>query len=214
MKKRSTKPRGILSSLGLGLVTGAADDDPSGIVTFSQAGAAFKYGLLWTTILQTPLMIAVQMMCARVGRASGGDLADVLRDNYPRWVLWSACALLLFANVVTVAADVAGIGAGCQLLTGANALWFVPAATALMLASLTFFSYESIARVLKWLTLALLAYVVAGVLSGPDLKEVLRATFIPQITWRQDYLVTFVAVFGTSISPYLFFWQSAQEVEE
>lgn len=208
------KPAGLFRSLGPGLVTGAADDDPSGIVTFSQAGAAFKYGLLWTVLLQIPLMSAVQMMCARIGRASGGDLGDVLRENYPRWVLWSACALLVLANTVTIAADIAGIGAGCELLTGANALWFVPAATALMLGLLAFLSYRTIARVLKWLTLALVAYVVAGVLAGPNWKEVLSATFVPRVTWKLDYLTTFVALFGTSITPYLFFWQAAQEVEE
>jgi len=213
-KAKAGRLKRFLKVLGPGLITGAADDDPSGIVTFSQAGAAFQYGLLWVVPLQLPLMIAVQMMCARIGLVSGWDLAGVLREHYPRWVLWLSFLLLFVANMVSIAADIDGIAAAAELLTGIASLWFVLPVTALIFAMLAFKSYRSIVTVFKWLTLSLLAYVIAGVLAGPDWSRVLRATFLPQISSSQDYLVTFVGLFGTTISPYLFFWQSAQEVDQ
>jgi NRAMP (natural resistance-associated macrophage protein)-like metal ion transporter len=206
--------RKVAKLLGPGLITGAADDDPSGITTYSQAGAAFQYGLLWTALLQIPLMIGVQYTCAKVGLVSGRDLGRVLRDHYPIWVLWCATTLLVVANTVTAAADLAGVASGAQLLTGAPAVLVAPLAGALLLGVLVFGSYGLLANVLKWLTVSLLAYVVSGVLAGPSWSEVLKRTFVPGIRPTFEYLVTFVGVFGTTISPYLFIWQSGEEVDE
>src|SRR6185312_8162207 len=155
--------------LGPGLITGAADDDPSGIATYSQAGAAFGYGTLWI-----------------------------------------ARALLMFGNTVNIAADLGGMAAGASLLTGVPSIWFVPAFTVLILALLILASYDRMTKVLKWMTLALFSYVLAGLLAQPDPAAVLRGTFLPHITWSKAYLLTFVAILGTTISPYLFFWQAAQ----
>lgn len=200
-KAKAGQLRRFLKVLGPGLITGAADDDPSGIVTFSQAGAAFRYGLLWVVPLQVPLMIAVQMMCARIGLVSGWDLAGVLREHYPRWVLWLCFLLLFIANTVSIAADIDGIAAAAELLTGLPSLGFVLPVTALIFAMIAFRSYRFITMVFKWLTLSLPAYVIAGVLAGPKWGHVLRATFIPGISSSKGYLVTFVGLFGTTISP-------------
>ncbi|MGH7620729.1 MAG: NRAMP family divalent metal transporter, partial [Gemmatimonadaceae bacterium] len=199
--------------LGPGLITGAADDDPSGIATYSQAGAAFGYGTLWIALVTLPLMAAVQLMCARVGIVAKSGLATVLRAHYPRWLLWVACALLMFGNTVNIAADLGGMAAGASLLTGVPSIWFVPAFTALILALLILASYDRMTKVLKWMTLALFSYMLAGLLARPDPVAVLRGTFLPHITWSKAYLLTFVAILGTTISPYLFFWQAAQNAE-
>ncbi|HXD49251.1 MAG TPA: Nramp family divalent metal transporter [Gemmatimonadaceae bacterium] len=199
--------------LGPGLITGAADDDPSGIATYSQAGAAFGYGTLWIALVTLPLMASVQLMCARVGIVAKSGLASVLRAHYPRWLLWVACALLMFGNTVNIAADLGGMAAGASLLTGVPSIWFVPAFTVLILALLILASYDRMTKVLKWMTLALFSYVLAGLLAQPDPAAVLRGTFLPHITWSKAYLLTFVAILGTTISPYLFFWQAAQNAE-
>ncbi len=199
---------------GPGLITGAADDDPAGITTYSQAGAQFGFGLLWTVLFQIPLMSAVQLMCARSGRASGRDLAGVLAKHYPRWILWLAAIILLLSNTVTAAADLDAVAAALSILTGIPTLVFVLPAGAGIMALVAFTSYERLRAVLKWTTLALFAYVVAGFLARPDWGHVLRATFIPELSFSSDYLYMFVAVFGTTISPYLFFWQAAEEMEE
>ncbi|HKO15899.1 MAG TPA: divalent metal cation transporter [Gemmatimonadaceae bacterium] len=206
--------RSRVRELGPGLITGAADDDPSGIATYSQAGAAFGYGLLWTAIISLPLMAAVQLMCARIGIVKKSGLAAVLREHYPRWLLWLACALLLVGNTINIAADLAGMAAGAQLLTGVGAVWFVPGFTLLILALLVFASYERMTRVLKWITLALFSYVLAAVLSRPDWPGVLRGVVLPRVVWSEGYLLMFVAILGTTISPYLFFWQAAQNAEQ
>ena len=203
-----------LRELGPGLITGAADDDPSGIATYSQAGAAFGYGLLWTALVSLPLMSAVQLMCARIGIVARSGLAAVLRQHYPRWTLWLACSLLIVGNTINIAADLAGMAAGARLLTGIDAIWFVPAFTIVILALLVFASYERMTRVLKWLTLALFSYVFAAMLSGADWKAVLLGTFSPRLSFSRDYLLMFVAILGTTISPYLFFWQAAQNAEQ
>ena len=203
-----------LRELGPGLITGAADDDPSGIATYSQAGAAFGYGLLWTALVSLPIMSAIQLMCARIGIVARSGLAAVLREHYPRWMLWLACALLIVGNTINIAADLAGMAAGAGLLTGIPSIWFVPAFTVLILALLVFASYENMTRVLKWLTLALFSYVFAAMFSGADWAGVLVGTFWPHLSLSRDYLLTFVAIMGTTISPYLFFWQSSKEVEE
>jgi NRAMP (natural resistance-associated macrophage protein)-like metal ion transporter len=195
------------------LITGAADDDPSGIATYSQAGAAFGYGTLWIAVITLPLMAAVQLMCARVGIVARSGLASVLRAHYPRWLLWVACGLLLIGNTVNIAADLGGMAAAASLLTGVPSVWFVPAFTFLILALLVFASYEGMTRVLKWLTLALFSYVLAAFLAHPNVISVLAGTLVPHLTASKDYLLTLVAILGTTISPYLFFWQAAQNAE-
>ncbi len=211
---RNTGPAAFFRKLGPGLITGAADDDPSGIATYSQAGAAFGYGLLWTALVSLPLMIAVQLMCARVGVVAKSGLATALREHYSRGLLWFACALLLVANTLNIAADLGGMAASAQLLTGVPRVILVPMFAALILGLLIFASYESMARVLKWFALALFAYIIAAFLAHPNLVGILKGTFLPDLRWDKDYLLTFVAILGTTISPYLFFWQASQVAEQ
>lgn len=203
-----------LKSLGPGLITGAADDDPSGIATYSQAGAAFGFGLLWTALICLPLMVTVQLMCARIGLVSKSGLASALRDHYPRWLLWTACALLVVGNTVNIAADLSGMAAAAAMLSGVSAAALVPVFAVAILALLVYASYERMTQIFKWMTLALFAYIVAAFLAHPQWGVVLRGTVIPQISTTQEYLLTFVAILGTTISPYLFFWQAAQTAEQ
>jgi len=204
----------FFSSLGPGVITGAADDDPSGISTYSVAGAAFGYAPLWTALFSFPLMAAVQLMCARLGLVTGRGLAGVVRRRYPRWVLWGACALLVAANIVNIGADLGGMAEATELVTGVSSLVWTPLYAALIVSLLFWSSYLHIVRVFKWLTLVLFAYVLTAFLSRPDWYAVLRSTFVPRVEWSSDYLATFVGILGTTISPYLFFWQAAEEVEE
>jgi NRAMP (natural resistance-associated macrophage protein)-like metal ion transporter len=212
--KTADRLKSFVSELGPGLVTGAADDDPSGIATYSQAGAAFGNGLLWTALITLPLMTGVQLMCARIGIVTRQGLAAVLREHYSRWLLWFACLLLFVANTINIAADLGGMAAAASMLSRVPAVWFVPAFTILILALLVFGSYESMTRVFKWLTLVLFAYVVAAFVANPDWDTVLWETIRPRIVFSHDYLLTFVAILGTTISPYLFFWQAAQNAEQ
>ena len=212
-----TVHRGVqefLKELGPGLITGAADDDPSGISTYSVAGAAYGYATLWTALLSFPLMAAVQLMCARLGMVTGCGLASVVRTRYPRWVLWFACALVIVANVFNIGADLAGMADAMQMITGIRAYYWTPFFAALITGLLFRTSYRTIARVFKWLTLVLFAYVITAFLARPDWTKVIRATFIPHIEWTKSYIAVLVGILGTTISPYLFFWQAAQEVEE
>ena len=213
---RSSKARAgsFFRELGPGLITGAADDDPSGISTYSQAGAAYGTNLLWTALVSLPLMSAVQLMCARIGIVARNGLAGVLRDHYSTWVLWVACGLLLFANTVNIAADLAGMAAATVLLTGGRAVWFVPIYAALVIVLLLFSSYATMTKVLKWLSLALFAYVIAAFLANPDWPRVFHSTLVPHMEFSRKYLLMFVAIMGTTISPYLFFWQAAQNAEQ
>jgi len=206
--------RKFFADLGPGLITGAADDDPSGISTYSVTGAAFGYVPLWTALFSFPLMAAVQLMCARLGLVTGRGLASVVRLYYPRWVLWSACALLLVANVFNIGADLGGMAEATEMMTGIKSYCWTPVYTLLIISLLFFSSYRQIARIFKWLTLVLFAYVVAAFLARPDWHSVLGATFVPHVEWSSAFLATFVGILGTTISPYLFFWQASQEVEE
>jgi len=200
--------------LGPGLITGAADDDPSGISTYSVAGAAHGYSILWMVPFVIPLVVAVQVMCARLGLVTGRGLASNIRRRYPRWVLWIACALLVVANVVNIGADLSGMAAALALTTGVSERFWMPVIASGLLLLLFFSSYKRIAQVFKWLTVVLLAYVVTAFLARPDWPEVVRGTLIPHVRFDRAFLATFVAVIGTTISPYLFFWQAAEEVEE
>jgi NRAMP (natural resistance-associated macrophage protein)-like metal ion transporter len=206
--------RRFFRELGPGLITGAADDDPSGISTYSVTGASFGYAQLWTALFSFPLMAAVQMMCARLGMVTGRGLAGVLRRNYPRSVLWGACLLLIVANVVNIGADLGGMGEATAMVTGVSTFFWTPFYAVLITSLLFWTSYSVIAKTFKWLTLTLFAYVIAAFLAHPDWRGVALSTFIPHIEWSADYLATFVGVLGTTISPYLFFWQASLEVEE
>jgi NRAMP (natural resistance-associated macrophage protein)-like metal ion transporter len=204
----------FFANLGPGLITGAADDDPSGISTYSVTGAAYGYTPLWTALFSFPLMAAVQLMCARLGLVTGRGLAGVLRRSYPRWVLWGACGLLMVANVFNIGADLGGMAVASAMMTGVPALYWLPLYTLLLIVLLFWVSYRVIARLFKWLTLVLFAYVAAAFLARPDWHAVLGATFVPRVEWSSGFLATFVGILGTTISPYLFFWQASQEVED
>ena len=206
--------RRFFANLGPGLITGAADDDPSGISTYSVTGASFGYMPLWTALFSFPLMAAVQLMCARLGLVTGRGLAGVVRRNYPRPVLWGACALLVVANVFNIGADLGGMAEATEMMTGIKSHYWTPLYTILIISLLFFSSYRHIARIFKWLTLVLFAYIVAAFLARPDWGSVLGATFVPRVEWSSAFLATFVGILGTTISPYLFFWQASQEVED
>jgi NRAMP (natural resistance-associated macrophage protein)-like metal ion transporter len=209
-----TRVRTFFADLGPGLTTGAADDDPSGISTYSVTGAAFGYGPLWTALFSFPLMVSVQLMCARLGMVTGRGLAGVVRRRYSRRVLWAACALLAVANIFNIGADLGGMAEATQMVTGIDSRLLVPLYAILIVSLLFWSSYRRIARVFKWLTLVLFAYVGAGILARPDWHAVLVATAVPHVELTPGYIATFVGILGTTISPYLFFWQAAQEVEE
>lgn len=200
--------------LGPGLITGAADDDPSGISTYSVAGAAFGYTGLWTAVFSFPLMAAVQLMCARLGMVTGRGLAAVIRTRYPRPVLWFACALLIVANIFNIGADLGGMADAVQMVIGIPAYFGTPFFAFLIIGLLFWTSYRTIARVFKWMTLALFAYIITAFLARPNWLQVVHATFIPHLEWTRSYISVLVGILGTTISPYLFFWQAAQEVEE
>jgi NRAMP (natural resistance-associated macrophage protein)-like metal ion transporter len=206
--------RRFFSALGPGLVTGAADDDPSGISTYSVAGATFGYLPLWTALASFPLMAAVQLMCARLGMVTGLGLAGVIRRRYSRWVLWGSCALLIVANVINIAADLGGMAEATQMVTGAPVAVSVPLYGVVIVSLLMWSSYRTIARVFKWLTLVLLAYVVTAFVAHVDWRLALHMTLVPHVEWSRSFFSVLVAILGTTISPYLFFWQAAQEVEE
>ncbi|HEY8024454.1 MAG TPA: divalent metal cation transporter [Burkholderiaceae bacterium] len=203
-----------LNKLGPGLITGAADDDPSGIATYSQAGAQFGYGMLWTVIVTYPLMVAIQIISAKIGRVSGHGLSTNIFRHYPKWLLYSIVGLLLTANTINIAADVAAMGNGLNLLVGGPMHLYVLGFGLVSLFLQVYIPYQSYVRVLKWLTLALFAYVGVVFTVKIPWGTVLTKTLIPPISWHAPYVTTVVAVFGTTISPYLFFWQASQEVEE
>ena len=204
----------FFSCLGPGLITGAADDDPSGISTYSVAGAAYGYAGLWTALFSFPLMAAVQLMCARLGIVTGRGLAGVIRVRYPPWVLWLASGLLIVANVFNIGADLGGMADAMQMVTNVPSYYWTPVFALLVIVLLFWSSYRTIARTFKWLTLVLFAYVITAFLSRPNWSAVIRATFIPHFEWTKSYVSVLVGILGTTISPYLFFWQAAQEVEE
>ncbi|MYN02395.1 divalent metal cation transporter [Pseudoduganella sp. DS3] len=206
-----------LGQLGPGLVAGAADDDPSGIATYSQAGAQFGFGMLWLLLFTYPLMVGIQETSARIGRTSGRGLAANIRLYFPPWLLYGVVSLLLFANTLNIAADLAAMGDALRLVAGGQAQWYALGFGVLSLLLQLFIPYQRYAHLLKWLTLALLAYAATVLVIEVPWREVALRTVSPQLSWdnlNKAYLTTMVAVFGTTISPYLFFWQASQEVEE
>jgi NRAMP (natural resistance-associated macrophage protein)-like metal ion transporter len=204
---------GLLQSLGPGLVTGASDDDPSGIATYSQVGAQFGYGLLWTMVFSYPLMTAIQEISAQIGRVTGRGIAGNLRRHYaPVW-LYSMVGLMLIANIINLGADIGAMGDAVKLLVGGPALVYAALFAALSVALESLLSYDKYAHVLKWMTLALFAYVATVFVVHVPWAHALRATVVPNWSWKADYVTSVVAVLGTTISPYLFFWQAESEVE-
>ncbi len=200
--------------LGPGLITGAADDDPSGIATYSQAGAQFGYGMLWTVVFTFPLMTAIQMVSARIGHVTGHGLTANIKQAFPRWVTVGIVVLLVCANTLNISADIAAMGEALQLLAGGSALIYSITFGLLCLVLQVFLPYQSYVRWLKWLTLALLSYVAVVFSLHIDWWEVARSVVLPDLVLSRQSLLMIVAVFGTTISPYLFFWQAAQEMED
>jgi NRAMP (natural resistance-associated macrophage protein)-like metal ion transporter len=209
-----THPQRWLRKLGPGVITGAADDDPSGIATYSQAGAQFGFALGWTVVLTLPLMIGIQMISARIGRVTGHGLASNIRRHYPAPVLYAVVALLFMANTINVAADIAAMAESVHLVAGGPTQLYAVAFGAVCLGLEVFMSYRKYVRYLKWLTLALFAYV--GVVLSVDVPwgQVVAGIALPRMELSAAAVTLVVAIFGTTISPYLFFWQAAQEVEE
>jgi NRAMP (natural resistance-associated macrophage protein)-like metal ion transporter len=217
MSAKKTEPglaRRFLSSLGPGIITGAADDDPSGIATYSIAGAQHGLALLWTALLTWPLMAFVQMMCARIGMVSGRGLAGALHKKFPRPVILVAALALFAANSINVGADLAGMADAAAMFAPVNSHIFVVIFGIGISLATIFFRYHQIAAILKWLALVLFAYVVTGFIAHPDWSKVAHAAFIPRWPKNHGEWGTLVAILGTTISPYLFFWQASQEVEE
>ena len=204
----------LLRSLGPGVITGAADDDPSGIATYSVAGAQLGTKLLWTALLTWPLMAAVQMMCARIGKVTGQGLAGNFKQRFPRSLLGVFIVALLVANTINIAADLAGMADAAEMLSGVKSHVFVLVFAVLISWATVRLHYHQIANVLKWLVLVLFAYPVTAFVAGPDWSRVLRATLVPTMPHSRDEWSTLVAILGTTISPYLFFWQASEEVEE
>jgi NRAMP (natural resistance-associated macrophage protein)-like metal ion transporter len=211
---RSITEHPRVSQIGPGLITGAADDDPSGIATYSQAGAQFGFNMLWTMILTYPLMVGIQMVSARLGCITGRGLAANVKAVFPRPVLYSIVGLLLLANTFNVAADIAAMGESMRLLLGGSTHLYSVGFGALCLGLQVFLRYQSYVRYLKWLTLALLSYVAVLLTIDVPWSQVFRGTLLPHLPINHDTISMIVAVFGTTISPYLFFWQAAQEVED
>jgi NRAMP (natural resistance-associated macrophage protein)-like metal ion transporter len=206
--------RRVLRALGPGVTTGAADDDPSGVATYSITGAQLGTSLLWTAWLTWPLMAAVQLMTARIGMVTGMGLAGAFRDKFPRWIVGGLSVALLIANTINIASDLSGMGDAAKLLTGVPAQLYVVVFGLGICGATILLRYHQIANVLKWLALALFAYVITAFIVKPDWGMVLKASFVPSLPHGKVAWETLVAILGTTISPYLFFWQAGQEVEE
>jgi len=208
-----SKPR-ILRVLGPGLITGASDDDPSGIATYSQAGAAFGYALLWSMLFTYPLMAAVQIISARIGRTTGRGIAGNLRHHYPNWLLQVLVGLLVVANTINIGADLGAMADATRLLISGDQLVWVAVFAGICVAMQVLLKYQRYVSILKWLAVALLAYVATLFFVQVSWAEVAKRLVNPSLTWSTTYLTALVAIFGTTISPYLFFWQASQEVED
>jgi len=206
--------RSFLANLGPGLITGAADDDPSGIGTYSQVGAQFGYGLAWSLLFSLPFMTVIQDVSAQIGSVTGRGIAANLRRHYPRPLLWSAVILLLFANVINLGADLSAMGAVMQMLVGGQIFFYTIGFGLLCLLLEVFLNYRQYAAVLKFTTLSLFAYVAVVLTVHLPWGKAMRGVFVPHVEWTAAFATAFVAILGTTISPYLFFWQAAQEIEE
>jgi NRAMP (natural resistance-associated macrophage protein)-like metal ion transporter len=203
-----------LRRLGPGLITGASDDDPSGIGTYSQAGAQLGFGIGWTMLFTYPLMVAIQEISARIGRTTGQGIAGILCRHYPTSLLRSIVALLFLANTINIGADLSAMADATKLLIGGPRFLYVIAFGTICVVGIVFINYDRYAMVLKWMTLSLFAYVASLLATNVSWTEALTGALVPRIMWTSEFFTTLVAILGTTISPYLFFWQASQEVED
>jgi NRAMP (natural resistance-associated macrophage protein)-like metal ion transporter len=203
-----------LRTLGPGFITGASDDDPSGIGTYSQAGAQLGFGIGWTMLITYPLMSAIQEICARLGRTTGHGIAGNLCRHYPVWLLYSIVALLFTANTINIGADLSAMADALKLLIGGPSTLYVIAFGSACAVATVFIEYDRYVAVLKWMTISLFAYVATLFAIELPWSEAVAGIFLPKIIWSSEFFTTVVAIFGTTISPYLFFWQASQEVED
>src|SRR5665647_439741 len=214
LKSFATRVRAAFRILGPGLITGAADDDPSGIATYSQTGAQFGFGQLWTALYQIPLLLAIQEACARIGATTGKGLAHVIKENNGKIVTAGAVFLVVAANTINIGADIGAVAASANLVVNIP-VPILAILTALLIVGLeVFVGYKKYAQILKWLGLALLAYPITALMVHEPWGQILIATLIPHVEFSFDFLFIVVGVFGTTISPYMFFWEASQEVEE
>ncbi len=208
------KIKKILKSFGPGFITGASDDDPSGIATYSQTGAMFGYSQLWTALFSFPFMTVIQEICGRIGIVTGKGLAGVIKRNYSKKILYFSVSLLLFANIINIGADLGAMASSAQLIIGFPFVVLLIIFTLVTLILEVFISYKVYAKYLKYLTFSLLAYIFGAFVIKQDWTEIFSATLMPSISFNKEYLLNIAAILGTTISPYLFFWQSSEEVEE
>jgi len=211
---KSGRIKGFFKKFGPGVITGASDDDPSGIGTYSQTGAMFGYSLLWLSPISCAFALAIQEMCGRIGLVTGKGLTGVMRENCPKWVSYMAIILLFIANTVNIGADLGAMAASAQLLFGLPFIFWILFMTAFTLVLEIFISYEKYARILMFLTFSLFAYYITAFMVRQDWAAILESTLIPTINFSRDYILNIVAFLGTTISPYLFFWQADEEVEK
>lgn len=208
------KIKRLFRRIGPGFITGAADDDPSGIATYSQTGAQFGYSQLWTSLFSLPFMIVIQEMCGRIGLVTGKGIAAVIKERYGRWALYGAVMLLMFANAVNIGADLGAMASSAELVFGGDFIvWLIGMSCFILLLEI-FVSYRAYSRYLKYLALSLFAYVVAAFVVKQDWLAILKSTFVPTFELSRAYFFNLVAILGTTISPYLFFWQASEENEE
>jgi len=207
--------KGFFRRLGPGLITGASDDDPSGIATYSQAGAQFGFTMLWVALFTLPLMAAIQEISARIGRVTGRGIAGNIRKHYPGWVLYPIILLLIVSNTINIGADIGAMGASVAALIGGWSLLYCAVFALAIVIVEVFISYRKFADIMKWLTVVLFAYIITAFRAHVPWRHALYYTIVPHIDWRNaDYIAMFIAVLGTTISPYLFFWQASLETEE
>lgn len=208
------KLKKFLKVLGPGLITGAADDDPSGIATYTQTGAQFGYGQLWTVIFVYPLMTAVQEACARIGAVTGHGIASVIKQNYSKKILYGAVTLIVIANTINIGADIGAMASSIQLVIPVHFTFWTITFTVIILTLEIFTAYKVYAKILKWLALSLFSYLITVFIVTQPWLEILRATFIPHIEFSFGFIFIITGVLGTTISPYMFFWEASEEVEE
>ncbi len=218
IEKKLTPPHStlqkILKKFGPGFITGASDDDPSGIATYSQTGAKFGYTQLWTSLFTFPFMSAVQEMCGRIGLVTGKGLASLIKHHYSKKLLYFCVFLLVFANTINIGADLGAMASSAQLVFGIPFIFWLLFITATTLLLEVFVSYQVYAKILKYLTISLFSYIAVVFIIQQDWSKIILSTFIPTFIWSKDYLFNIVAILGTTISPYLYFWQTSEEVEE
>lgn len=208
------KSKLFVRALGPGLITGVSDDDPSGIGTYSSVGAKFGLAIIWMAAWLLPIMLAIQETCARIGIVTNRGLASVLKKYYQQWVVFLAVVLLIVANVANIGADLGAMAASVKMITGLNYYFSAIVFAVIIILVEVFVDYRLYAKMLKWLTLSVFAYIIAGFMIQPEWREIFRNAIIPQIKFSEEYFFAMVAVFGTTITPYLFFWQASEEVED